>query len=143
MEIGGIAANAAGAVSGGSNDQGGIGGLTSDSFMKLLIAQLKNQDPLEPVKNEQLLNQIAMMRNIQSDVELSEGLESITQNQQLTTGASFIGKSIIGKGKNDQPVSGLVDRAFVRDGETFVGIGETELPLDRVTGVKLTNPGNF
>ncbi len=110
-------------------------GLNADSFMRLLIAQLQNQDPLEPVGNDQLLSQIATMRNLQSNIELSEAMKAITTNQQLSTAASFIGKSISGNGTGGSVVSGVADRAFLRGGEAFVGIGTAVLPIKNVTSV--------
>ncbi|MBW3538924.1 MAG: flagellar hook capping protein [Planctomycetes bacterium] len=113
----------------------GFGGLTSDTFMKLLIAQLQNQDPLEPVGNEELLSQISMMRNLQSNIELGEAMKSITTNQQLSTAATFIGRAVSGTDKDNNPVSGVVDRAFLRDGAAFVAVGSAEMPVNSIASV--------
>ncbi len=119
----------------------GFSGLNADTFMKLLIAQLWNQDPLDPVGGDQPLSQIATMRNLQSNIELSEAMKAITTNQQLSTAASFIGKAVSGDGTGPNAVSGVVDRAFLREGEAFVGIGDAELPLENVTSVNLQASG--
>lgn len=119
------------------NDKIGFASLTSEEFMRLLIVQLQNQDPTEPVGNEEILNQIAMMRNLQSDLELSDALKAITKNDQLTTAAAFIGKSVTGRAADQSEVSGLVDRAYVRGGEAFLGVGSREIQLNRVESVNL------
>jgi flagellar basal-body rod modification protein FlgD len=118
-------------------DKIGFGGLTSDTFMRLLITQLQNQDPLEPVGNEELLSQLSMMRNLQANIELGESLKAITTNQQLSTAATFIGREITGLDTGRNPISGVVERAFLRDGAAFVSVGGRDVSLNDVTSVSL------
>ncbi len=120
-------------------DKIGFGGLTSDSFLKLLIAQLQNQDPLEPIGNQELLNQITQMRNLQSNIELSDFLKSIVSGQQLSLAAGFIGKTIEGTDQTGEPVTGVVDRVFVDSGKTFLGVDGAIVPLENVTSVTASN----
>lgn len=117
-------------------DEVGFNGLTADSFMKLLITELQNQDPTEPLGNEQLLAQISSMRELQSNIELSDTLKEITTGQSLTQAAGLIGKEIEGQEGTQSPVAGVVDRAFVKDGKAYVGIGTSELPVSAITSVQ-------
>ncbi len=119
------------------NKQGsqGLGGLTSEAFLQMMITQLQNQDPLEPTGNDELLNQISQMRSLQSNIELGETLNSITNNQQLSSAASFIGKTIgatVQTAAGSRQVSGVVTRAFVAEGQAFIGIGEDSVPVSGV-----------
>jgi len=116
-------------------DQIGFAGLDSAGFMKLLITELQNQDPLSPIESGDMLNQLAMMRNLQASIELSDSIKAITSNQQLSTAAAFIGKEITGVDAAGNEVIGVVDRAFLRDSKAFVGLGEVEVPLSQVTSV--------
>jgi len=118
-----------------SRDSVGIAGLTADDFMQMLITQLQNQDPTEPLGNEELLNQLSTMRNLQSDIELTETLEAITSNQQLATASTFLGKTVTGTTRQNNDVIGVVERAFLRDGVAHVSIGDAEVPLSNVTTV--------
>jgi flagellar basal-body rod modification protein FlgD len=113
----------------------GFAGLDSEDFLKLLITQLQNQDPTEPIGNEELLNQLSQMRNIQASIELETAMKSITSNQQLSTAATFIGKSVTGTNASEQQVTGVADRAFLREGVAYVGIGAEDVPLSSVTSV--------
>ena len=117
----------------------GFNALTAESFIKLLIVTLQNQDPTEPVGNDELLSQLSAMRSLQSNSELSEALKSITKNQQLSTAAGFIGRTVTGS-VGDQSINGVVDRAFLRGGFAFVGVGGSELPLSNIITVELTQP---
>ena len=121
-------------------NQTGFSGINSETFIKLLVTQLQNQDPSEPVSNEQLLTQISQMRALQSSTELSDTLKELTTSQKSTSftsaAASFIGKEITGISETGEQVSGKVDRAVFRGGKAFIGIGATEIPIDGVTTIR-------
>lgn len=117
-------------------DKTGFSGLTAESFLKLLITELQNQDPTEPLGNEELLGQLSSMRELQSNIELSETLTDINTGQSLTQAAALIGKEVEGQEEGQPPVSGIVDRAFVRDGKAYVGVGASELPVTGILNVQ-------
>ena len=113
----------------------GFAALDSNTFLKLLIVQLQNQDPTEPVGNDEILQQLTSMQSLQSNLELSEAVKAISSNQQLSTAATFIGRAIIGTSTGNELVSGIADRAYLKDGAAYVGIGDVEVPLSKVTEV--------
>lgn len=117
-------------------DDVGFAGLTSDTFMKLLITELQNQDPLSPMESQDMLNQLSMMRNLQANIELGDAMKSITSNQQLTTATTFIGKQVVGSDEDDNKVTGVVDRAFLKDSKAYVGVDGVDVPLSSVTEVQ-------
>src|SRR5438445_580221 len=94
----------------------GFAALTSQDFMKMLLAELKNQDPTQPVSNADLLQQLSQMQALQSNVELSGTLKSFASNEQITAGASFLGKTVTGTDSNQNSVSGVADHVFVQNG---------------------------
>jgi len=117
-------------------DKTGFNGLTADNFMKLLITELQNQDPTNPMGNEELLGQISSMRELQSNIELSDTLKEIPSGQSLTQAAGLIGKQVEGQDSSDNAVSGLVDRAFIRDSKAYVAVGGSEVPVSSITSVQ-------
>ena len=117
-------------------DEAGFSGLKAEDFLKLLITELQNQDPTEPLGNEQLLAQLSSMRELQSNIELSDTLTAITAGQGLTQAAGLIGKEIEGQDGQQPPVAGIVDRAFVREGQAYVGVGGFELPVSAISNVQ-------
>ncbi len=119
-------------------DKTGFSGLSSEDFMKLLIAQLQNQDPASPMDSDQLLNQISQMRALQANLELEKSLEGLTLGQQLSSATSLIGKSITAVvGDQDIEVSGVVQSVVVKDGSTMLRVDGQEIPMSDVT--KVTN----
>lgn len=117
------------------NDKTGFSSLTADDFLKVLIEQLKMQDPANPTDSDQLLNQISSMRSLQSSIDLSDSIESLTLNQQLTSATSFIGKKISGTDTNDQAASGVVDRVLIAEGKTLLTVGSQQVEMSKVLGV--------
>lgn len=120
-----------------SADKVGFNGLTSETFLKLLIEQLKNQDPTEPMSNQELLQQISDMRALQSNLELDSTLKSFAANQQISAGAAFLGSKVTGPNDNQEVINGVVDRVFVDSGTTYLGIGSDRVKISDVTGVSL------
>jgi len=96
-------ANITGAVpSAAQNTQAQAGGqITRDDFMKLLIAQLQNQDPLSPMDNQEFAVQLATFNSLEQLVGVNEKLESLASQQEVVTQfntAALIGKQVVGKG---------------------------------------------
>ncbi|MEX1229013.1 MAG: flagellar hook capping FlgD N-terminal domain-containing protein [Planctomycetaceae bacterium] len=114
----------------------GFSGITSQDFMKLLIAQLQNQDPLQPTDNEQLLNQITSMRELQSNLELESTLKLMTVNQQLSSAASLLGQTVTGITGNDVEITGMVDQIFLKNNTVYLGVDGQELPLANVSTIR-------
>ncbi|KGK90376.1 flagellar hook capping protein [Desulfosporosinus sp. HMP52] len=91
-----------------SSTSGSQGIITNDSlgkddFLKLLVAQLQNQDPLNPVDNKESIAQLAsfssleQMNNIATSMEtLSKSMTFFSQQSALTQGAAMIGKWVSG-----------------------------------------------
>ena len=53
------------------------GDVSKDEFLQLLVAQLKNQDPMDPVKNEDFLAQLATFSSLEQLVAIKEGVDKL------------------------------------------------------------------
>jgi flagellar basal-body rod modification protein FlgD len=113
----------------------GFGNLTTADFMQMLIAELQDQDPTQPMSSQDLLSQLATMSQLQSTTDLDSALQSNTTNQQLSIAASFIGDSINGTDGSGNAVSGVVDQAFLQNGTAYVAVGSSQVPLANITDV--------
>jgi flagellar basal-body rod modification protein FlgD len=102
------------ANSGSQNPKGAdLRNLDMSRFMDLMIAELQNQDPLNPVDNAQLLQQISQIREIGATNQLTETLQSVLNGQQIATAGSLIGKDIRALSDDRKDVSGTVDRVTI------------------------------
>ena len=131
-------ASQTGNSSSSQSGQNGFAALTSQDFLKMLITELKNQDPTQPVSNAELLQQLSQMQALQSNVELNSTLTNFSNNQQMTAGASFLGKVVSGTDSNNNPVSGVADSVFLQNGTLMIGIGSNSLSIANVTGVGIS-----
>ena len=75
----------------------------SDRFMKLLVAQMQNQDPLNPADNNQITSQMAQINTVSGISTLNTSMQALgTQmvGMQALQGASLVGKTVIVPGNS-------------------------------------------
>jgi flagellar basal-body rod modification protein FlgD len=87
----------------------GFSGLSSEDFTKIVLTELSKQDPLAPNDTNALLQQLSTIRSIQSDTDLSDGLKSLTKQNDFAAAATLIGKSVSGIDQNGARVVGTVN----------------------------------
>lgn len=71
--------------------------LSQVDFMKLIIAQMRNQNPLEPQKDSDFMAQMAQFEALNQMKTVAEGIKVLQGVQELTSAASMIGKTVTGK----------------------------------------------
>ena len=74
---------------------------SQDRFLKLLVAQLNNQDPMNPMDNAQMTSQMAQINTVSGIQQLNETIKSMaTQftSMQVMQGASMIGREVLTEG---------------------------------------------
>src|SRR5690606_19164839 len=80
-----------------------------DTSLQLLITQLKNQNPLEPLDTNQFTQQLVQFTSVEQQLTTSEFLEAMMQSAQYTSSAqavSYVGKSITAAGSSTDLVNG-------------------------------------
>ncbi len=91
----------------------GYNDLGTADFLKLLIQELQNQDPLNPMENSDMVQQIGMIREIGASDKLTNTLTNLSDSQQLVTASGLIGKKVTGLAIDSSNVDGVVDRVTV------------------------------
>jgi flagellar basal-body rod modification protein FlgD len=110
-------------------------GLTTDDFMTLFLAQLKNQDPTKPMDDSQMLSQLSQMSQIQT----LQGLQKSLEGSQLAQSSALIGKSVTGIDVNGAAVNGVVTSVTQsNDAGLVLQVGTQYIKPDAV--VTVTNP---
>lgn len=123
-----------------STKQGpGLNDLDVDQFLGLMIAELQNQDPLNPMENSELVQQISQIRTISATTQLSDTLNSVLLGQNTATASSLIGKRVTALTDQAENIEGVVTRASVTvdasgDGKRTirVHIGDKSVRLDNI-----------
>ena len=74
-----------------------------DTFLKLLVAQLTHQDPLNPVEDKEFIAQLAQFTQVEELQNINKGVTSLNESylaQQITNAASLIGREVLAGGDN-------------------------------------------
>jgi flagellar basal-body rod modification protein FlgD len=98
--------------------------LGQDDFLELMVAQLKNQDPMKPMESGEFLGQLAQfgtVNGIRSLQSSSKGLLSTLQSVQALQASNLVGRSVLVKGE-----AGL----WIKEGHLS---GMIELPTQATT----------
>ena len=113
-----------------------VGALSSDEFFQLIFTELSNQDPLEPNDTNALLEQIANIRSIQSDVDLVDRLGQLVGQNELSAGAGLIGRLVSGLSESSLRVTGVVNSVSKTDDGVVLNLdGGIRVPMARVDQV--------
>src|SRR5438552_1257520 len=110
--------------------------LKPEDFIKMMLTQLQNQDPLEPAKNQELLAQMSQIGQLQTSTQLQETLKGLTLQNQLGSAGNLIGKLVQGTDNNNDTVVGLVNSVRVENNQVFLELdsGKT-LPMGNVMAI--------
>lgn len=137
----------------GAGESTGVGGTTSiatatsaanelgqDAFMKLLIAQLRNQDPLRPMEDREFIAQLAQFNSLEQMQGMNKSLQEMLTIQSLSDASSFIGRDVITRLIDDGGsfVQGVVTAVAMVDGSPALLVGPQRIPvsLSNVMGVR-------
>lgn len=107
--------------------------LDKDAFMNLLVTQMKYQDPLNPMDNQQMMAQLAQFTAVEQMMNVAQTVE-----KQLANG--MLGKHVSYQYDNTETgqteyLVGKVDYVKTSGGETLLGIGDKEIGIKSVLQV--------
>jgi flagellar basal-body rod modification protein FlgD len=83
-----------------------------ESFLKLLVAELKNQDPTEPMDSTQYIAQLASFSNVEQGIQTNTKLDDLIQMGHLQQAGSIIGRTLTSP---EGDVSGVIEEVRVFD----------------------------
>lgn len=107
----------------------------STEFMQLLMAQLQHQNPLEPMSDSEMMNQMAQLNSLDELRAIKVMLSESSVSSQATYGASLIGKHVSVALDDGELVEGLVSGTTVEKGRMYLQIGEQMAPLGNVISI--------
>ena len=105
--------------------------LGQDAFLKLLTEQLKNQDPLDPMKNEDMVAQMATFSNVAGISEMNSTLKGLAAQMSTANSSqaiSYVGKTVLVEGDTAYPnTDGTLDAVVPLDyaAEVSVNISDS------------------
>jgi flagellar basal-body rod modification protein FlgD len=134
METSAISAASTASVKSSSD---GFDSMDSADFFKLLVTELKNQDPFSPSDTSDMISEVSQIRNIELSGELTDTLQQLSDRQRSLGSAELIGKYVeattTSADGSEQTSAGVVT------GIRFASDGNVVLELDTGTSVSATD----
>jgi flagellar basal-body rod modification protein FlgD len=123
-------------TSGSTSTSSAAGQLTTDEFLRILLSEVQNQNPLEPMKNNELMAQMTQIKSLEATTSLVDQLNRLTDGMNLGSAASLIGKLVAGTSAEGVEVTGKVQGLVLNNGEVNLVIdGQPLLPVSNVEEV--------
>lgn len=111
-------------------------------YMKLLVTELQNQNPLEPMDNNQMAAQLAQFSQLQQLEAMNSNFASVLAVNELAYASTLIGKQVSflseTQSGDKELTSGLVDRVTAeQDGRILLTVGDKTPALEEI--ISITN----
>lgn len=120
-----------------------------DTFLQLLVAQLSNQDPLNPVEDKEFISQLAQFSSLEQMQTMNSSLDTLNEtgasgqvHSAFLQGVSLVGKNIEvpnpeydGKNVMEKTITGKVDSVDFRGTEPILRVGKQSFYLSSVLSV--------
>lgn len=112
----------------------------TDTFLKLLVAQLRNQDPMQPMDNQAFITELAQFNTVEQMLNVNQAVNAQLSAQQATEAIGLIGKAIVytvpGVGQAPSTMSqGTVSGVSTANGQVQLHVGTAMIPLSQVTSI--------
>ncbi len=104
-------------------------------FLQMMITELQNQDPLNPMQNSQIMQELGQMQQITASNKLTSTLDGMALGQSLSNATGLIGKQIDGIDDNGDPASGVVSRVSVANSKAKLHVGAQIVSLTNVQDI--------
>jgi flagellar basal-body rod modification protein FlgD len=140
--------------------------VTKEDFLRLLISQLQNQDPLKPLDNQEFAQQLATFNSLEQLINVNQRLgtltDAVSKSNQFNA-ATLLGKQVMAAGNQisieDGKGAAISYNLEAAAAKVFVGIknsrgelvrrfelnnqksGEQKIPWDGLNGSKTPSPG--
>jgi flagellar basal-body rod modification protein FlgD len=110
--------------------------LDRDAFLKLLVAQLKYQDPTNPADTSQMVAQTAQLTMVDRLNDIAQQLKSSSVAQQLGLASSLVGKQITFAGPDGYPQAATVESVLMGGDQPTLLAAGLSIPLAAVTSIE-------
>ncbi|MCX7828454.1 MAG: flagellar hook assembly protein FlgD [Thermanaerothrix sp.] len=106
--------------------------LGKDDFLKLLVAQLTHQDPLDPLKDKDFIAQMAQFSALEQQVNMAKGIESLAK-MSMASAVNYVGRTVGYTGEDGSDAAGVVQFVEMKDGAVTLHLKDGKsIPMDKV-----------
>ncbi|HUZ42006.1 MAG TPA: flagellar hook capping FlgD N-terminal domain-containing protein [Acidimicrobiales bacterium] len=102
--------------------------LQANTFLSLLVSELKYQDPMSPTDSASFMSQLAQLSQV-------EQLQTVASSSKIAAAASLIGKSVTGVDMNGNVITGTVTGVTNGSSGPTLDVGSNVIDLSAVTQI--------
>jgi flagellar basal-body rod modification protein FlgD len=102
------------------------GTLGKDDFLKLFVAQLQHQDPMNPMQDGDMMGQMASFSSLEQITNMAAANQNIAASLQSTGAVSLIGRTVTYVDANDESHTGVVEKVSTAGGKPLLTVGGTD-----------------
>ncbi len=114
--------------------------LGQDDFLKLLVAQLTSQDPMNPQKDTDFIAQMAQFSALEQSKTLSSSVADLSARQEFSEAAALLGRTVDVSTTGNAVVRGAVTAVHVESGTPSLVVNGQSYKLSQVLSVTETLP---
>ena len=110
--------------------------LDENAFLKLLVAQMKYQDPSKPMDTNQMMAQTATLTQVEKLGALLTAQQDLVSAQHIQTASALVGRTVSYTTPDGITATGVVTSATLSGSEPTLKVGNKDVPLSSVTEVR-------
>ncbi|MFH0974274.1 MAG: flagellar hook capping FlgD N-terminal domain-containing protein [Spirochaetota bacterium] len=117
--------------------------LDKDAFLKLLVTELRHQDPTQPMENKEFISQMAQFSALEQMTNVNKSIQQLNKTSRSAEAYSLLGKNV----KAFDPASGIkvegaVTSIFYKNDEIRLMVNGKEIGLNDIHSVYTNDPEN-
>jgi flagellar basal-body rod modification protein FlgD len=102
------------------------GTLGKDDFLKLFVAQLQHQDPMNPMQDSDFMGQMASFSTLEQVTNMAVANQSVAASLSSSSAINLIGRSVTWTDSDDLTHTGTVEKVTVTDGKPSLTVSGTD-----------------
>lgn len=110
--------------------------LGKDDFLKMLVAQLKNQDPMNPTSDPQFMGTMAQFSTVEQVANLASELGTMAWSSRVSESVALIGKTVTYEAEDGTTASGVASSVSLQDGAIVIRVGDVDVAPAQIRGVQ-------
>jgi len=112
-----------------------------DKYLKLLVTQLRYQDPQNPMQNHEFASQMAQFSSLEQMTKMNSNMEKAISSARMSESYAMLGKEVSWYNADARELaSGVVKAIILGDGHPMLRVGNVDIDPASITGVRIPPP---
>ena len=121
-----------------TGEPGDKNGMGKDSFLKLLVTELRHQDPTKPMEDKEFIAQMAQFSSLEQMSQLNKEMKTLVSSSKSAEAYGILGKNIEAYDPvQKKAIKGMVSSVFYKGEELMIGVGKEEVSMKNIHSVNV------